>query len=120
MSDTVRGLDVNGDWLYGKGRNDYVSNINAVAQSIRTRLNSFLGDCFFANSDGLDWFNLLGSKNQVALNLAVSAAIINTPKVTGILELSISISRARVVTIQYKVQTVYSILSSDVNMSIGV
>jgi hypothetical protein len=62
-----RSVDDDNDWNFGKGRNDYVRNIRAVEQNIRTRLNSFLGDCFFSTGSGLDWFNLLGNKNQIAI-----------------------------------------------------
>ncbi len=104
----VRALDVNHDWLFGKGQNDYMTANAAVIQNINTRLNSFLGDCFFNLGAGLDWLNLLGSKDQVSLNLAISAAILNTTNVTGILQLSVVLSVIRELTVRYKVQTSYS------------
>lgn len=116
----VRALDNNGDWTYGKGQNDYKSSNNAIAQIIQTRLSSFVGDCFFALQDGINWFNLLGGKNQLAINLAVSAVIINTPNVTGILQLSIVLNDiTRVLTIAYKVQTTFSVLSNQFQYDIG-
>lgn len=108
----VRELDVEHDWLFGKGQNDYLTGNKAVAQSIDTRLNSFLGDCFFDLGAGIDWFNQLGAKNQVALNLSISAVIINTPNVTGLLQLSINLDAARRLTVSYRVQTTYSTVSS--------
>lgn len=107
----VRAIDGTGDWEYGKGKNDYKSANDAVTQNIGTRLYSFLGDCFFDTAAGIDWFNFLGSKNEVGLNLAVSATILNTENVTGILQLSINLSANRNVTIRYKVQTTYSQIS---------
>jgi hypothetical protein len=107
----VRAIDLNGDWLFGKGQNDYKSGNDAIAQTIKTRLLSFLGDCFFSTTDGIDWFNLLGSKNQLALQLAVSTMILNTENVTGILAVSVSLTDARVLTVEYKAQTVYSTLT---------
>jgi len=104
----VRAIDENGDWTFGKGKNDYKSENNAVAQKILTRLSSFLGDCFFALDEGIDWFNLLGAKNQLALNLAISGKILNTEDVVGIIQLSINLSPQRELTIKYDVQTVYS------------
>jgi len=107
----VRAIDVNHDWEYGKGLNDYKSGNLAVAQTINTRLSSFLGDCFFDANAGIDWFNFLGgSKNQLALNLAISATILNTTNVTGILQLSIELDDVtRNLTVQYQVQTSYSV-----------
>ena len=43
----VRALDESGDWTFGKGENNYYSANDAIAQNIKTRLYSFLGDCFF-------------------------------------------------------------------------
>lgn len=110
----VRSVDVNGDWLFGKGRNDYKSAKKAVAQCIQTRLSSFLGDCFFATTEGIDWFNLLGAKNQLALNLAVSAMILNTKDVISIAQLSINLDRdTRQITIKYDVQTNFGVVSAE-------
>ena len=110
----VRSLDVNGDWTFGKGSNNYKRNNDAVAQLISTRLKSFLGDCFFATNDGIDWFNLLGSKNKVAIDLAVSAIILKTPDVLGLNQLSTNLDSNRNYTIQYTVTTTYSTISSQI------
>lgn len=104
----VRALDGTHDWLFGKGQNDYLTANAAIVQNIDTRLNSFLGDCFFDLGAGIDWFNLLGGKDQVTLNLSISAVILNTLNVTGILQLLVDLSATRVFTVQYKVQTTYS------------
>ena len=104
----VRGLDANGDWMFGKGKNDYKSGNYAVEQSIKTRLQSFLGDCFFATDAGLDWWNLLGSKDITTLTLAVKATIFNTPNVTAIISSSVNLDRNRKITITYAVKTAYS------------
>jgi hypothetical protein len=119
----IRALDSNGDWTYGKGKNNYNSGNSAVAEDIQTRLSSFLGDCFFDTGAGIDWFNLLGGKDQLALNLAVSAVILNTSNVTGLLQLSIVLNRqSRAIVIQYKVQTTYSQITNtfqyDLNGSV--
>lgn len=110
----VRSITSAGDWTFGKGRNDYVSANAAVRQAIQTRLMSFLGDCFFDSGAGIAWFNLLGSKNEIALNLAVSAVILNTPDndgnfpVTRLNQLSISLNSGRQLVISYSVNTVYT------------
>lgn len=115
----VRAIDTLGDWEFGTGLNDYKSNINAVEQNIQTNLLLFFGDCFFATNVGIDWFNLLGGKNQLAINLAVNAAILNTPGVTSILQTNINLNELRVLTIQYNVQTVYSTLQSSFVYNLG-
>lgn len=105
----VRALDTDGDWEFGKGKNDYKSANKAIEQNIGTRLNSFLGDCFFDNSAGLDWFNLLGTKNLLALKLAINAAILNTEGVTKILSVDVLLeSSNRLATFTYIVETIYT------------
>lgn len=104
----VRELDINHDWTFGKGRNNYLEKNSAIAQNINTRLQSFLGDCFFDTGAGIDWFNLLGSKNRIALELAITATILNTTGVTRLVELSLVVNDNRRMTITYEVDTVYS------------
>ncbi len=105
----VRALEaITRDWLFGKGQNDYLTANAAIVQNIDTRLNSFLGDCFFDLGAGIDWFNLLGGKDRITLNLSISAVILNTQDVTGILQLSSNLSASRIFTVQYRVQTTYS------------
>lgn len=104
----VRAIDSFGDWQFGKGRNDYKQNLKALVQNISTRLNSFLGDCFFSTGDGVDWFNIIGTKNTLAIELAVAAAILNTEGVTALLQLSVTLSpSSRNVFLSYEVDTVY-------------
>lgn len=108
----VRALDLNGDWTFGKGQNDYKSGRDAVSQNIQTRLNSFLGDCFFDTNAGLNWFGFLGGKNQLGLNLAISATIINTAYVTKVVQLSVTLDLTRKLTISYAVDTAFGPLSN--------
>jgi hypothetical protein len=104
----IRALDVNHDWTFGQGKLNYITQTNAVVQDIDTRLRSFLGDCFFDISSGIDWFNLLGEKNKIALELAVRTVILNTENVSGILDSSISVDNNRQITISYSVNTVFT------------
>jgi len=116
----VRAIDGNGDWVFGTGRGAYLKDNAAVAQRVRCRLLMFLNECFFDMTSGIDWFNLLGSKDQVALNLSVTATILNTPEVSGIISLATDLNRTtRAFTIQYSVQTVYSQLSATVQLTLS-
>lgn len=109
----TRGVDNLNDWMFGKGKNDYKRNIYAVAQNVKTRLQSFLGDCFFQSNAGIDWFNLLGDKNLPALELAISSTILNTAGVTGIVEISTTVGENREVNTQYTIDTIYGRFSSS-------
>jgi hypothetical protein len=109
----VRGLDTDHDWLFGKGRNDYLVNIKAVGQNINTRLSCFLNDCFFDLNAGIDWFQLCGGKDLTSLTLAVSSVILNTAYVTGIIQLNLDLNALRRVTVTYQVNTAFSATLND-------
>lgn len=121
----VRALNSSQDWTYGAGQNNYLTSTAAVAQAIGTRLSSFLGDCFFATNAGIDWFNLLGGKNQLALQLSISATILNTQSqgqsvVTGILSLSLNLNpTTRVFTVTYRAASIFGLVEGTVN-TVGV
>lgn len=109
----VRAIDIDHDWLYGKGQNDYRVGTQAIVQNIDTRLYSFLGDCFFDTTAGIDWFNLLGAKDQTALNLAIAAVILNTAEVTSLVLLSINLDHVtRNLSVQYTVNTARLVTAS--------
>lgn len=113
----ARALDESGDWTFGKGKNNYLSKNDQIAQDIQTRLGSFLGDCFFDQGAGIAWFNALGAKDQIPLNLFINAIILNTPNVTGILQTAVLLDTNRKLTVRYKVQTTYSVLSGTFQYS---
>lgn len=112
----VRALDSAGDWTFGAGANNYKQKKDAVAQNIQTRLNSFLGNCFFDLGAGLDWFFFLGgSKDQLALNLAISSVILNTENVTALTQVSINLNtRTRHIAITYRAVTSFGAITEAV------
>ena len=117
----VRAINNLGDWIYGIGKNAYLTDQAAISQRIKCRLNSFLGDCFFDLESGMDWFNLLGGKDLTALNVAVTATILNTEGVQGIRQISLTLNRTtRVLTVSYQVQTIYSVLGSTFQFALMV
>lgn len=104
-----RSLDASGDWTWGNGRQNYAQGQAAIAFSIQTRLNSFLNDCFFDAEAGIDWFNLLGSKNISALIFSIRSIIIATPGVSSITDLSSDLDVNRKLSLKYAVTTVYGL-----------
>lgn len=97
-----------GDWKFGKGVNDYVSQNKALGLNIKTRLQSWLNDCFFALSAGVDWTNRLGSKNQRDLLEAdLRRIILQSEGVTGILNFDTQLI-GRSFSASYEVTTIYS------------
>lgn len=61
----IRNSTASGDFTFGKGLSDYLTNQNAILHNIKTRLLSWKEDCFFATAEGVDYNNLLdvGTKN---------------------------------------------------------
>ena len=116
----VRAVNADGSWQFGKGRNDYKKDLDATAQNIKTRLQSFLGNCFFALDAGIDWFNLLGGKSQQAINLAITSTILNTENVTGLNQLYINLDADRNLTVEYNVQTSYGTINQQFQYDLGV
>lgn len=55
-----------GDWTFGQGRQNFLITDRAIAENIRTRLQCFLADCSWSMGFGIDWWNLLGSRNPTA------------------------------------------------------
>lgn len=104
----VRALDQDKDWTFGTSLNNYLRNKDAVIQNIATNLNSFFGDCFFDQQKGLNWFNLLGTKDQTSLNLAITTAILNTDQVISLSQLSVFLDEiTRNLRVTFTVQTTY-------------
>lgn len=105
-----RNLTPEGDWTFGHGKGDYVSQNAAIGLDIRTRILSWLNDCFFDMGAGVDWINRLGSKNQKTLLEAdLRRIILTTENVTGILEFDTSLNLDnRGFTANYSVSTIYS------------
>lgn len=114
----VRALDSLHDWQFGKGLNDYFFNQDAIVQNINTRLNSFLGDCFFDQNAGIDWFGFIGSKNQMGLNLAIAAVILNTENVLSMIQLTNTLSESRVFSVSYNVSTTFGVISASTSVTL--
>jgi len=80
-----RNLDSNHDWQFGKGRNNYKENSEAVKLNVKTRLLEWLNDCFFAMDSGIDYINRLGSKGQEELlEQDMRRIILQTEDVSGL------------------------------------
>jgi hypothetical protein len=88
---TVRRLDQNGDFTFGQGLADYISDTEAVAQIIKTRLLLFTGEWWLDLNDGLPlWTSILGASgaNMQAITLLIQDRILGTPNVINITSLS--------------------------------
>lgn len=82
-----RNVDENGDWVFGKGRNSYLKDNEALMMNIKTRLMEFLGDCFWDTEKGIDWWNLIGGKDQKALLASIQRVVLRSSNVKKIVEM---------------------------------
>ena len=87
-----RNLDSNGDWCFGKGRNSYLIDDEALMMNIKTRLLEFLGDCFFDIEKGIDWWTLMGGKNLRKVLVDVQRTILKSHQVKRIASLDYSLN----------------------------
>ena len=90
-----RNLTADGDWVFGKGRNSYLKNNEALMMNIKTRLLSFLNDCFFDMEAGIDWWNLLGEKDQKAILVSVQRIVLRSSQVKRIVDLQSHLNNRR-------------------------
>lgn len=103
-----RNLDQNGDWTFGKGQNDYARANEAIGLNIKTRVLSWVDDCFFDMKAGIDWANRLGSKNQrPLLEQDLKRIISQSQDVTGLLKFD-TILNGRAFSASYTITTIYS------------
>jgi hypothetical protein len=112
---TVRPLDPNtGEPLWGVGNTNFVTDIYAVAQLIKTRLLLFQGEFWADLDDGTPyWQSILGQPaNQQKIVLLLTQRIFATPFVSQVLNSAASFDTAsRSFNFNITVQTQFGILS---------
>lgn len=114
----VRTIDSNNDWTFGKGKNNYKKDISATVQNIKTRLQSFLNDCFFDINAGVDWFTYLGSKRIDELKIAITTVILNSDDVISCNEVNVSVGATRIFFVQYSVNTSYGEVTQETTLEV--
>lgn len=103
-----RQLDANNDWTFGSGRNNFARDNAAIGLDVRTRILSWVGDCFFDIGAGIDWINRLGKTNQRALlELDLRRIILQAEGVTAINSLQTQLI-GREFRATYDIQTIFS------------
>lgn len=110
----TRGLDSNDDWEFGRGKQAYVSDKDAVSQNIKTRLRSWKGDCFFDVDSGVDWTNFLDKGKKTQLDLDIKRVILQTAGVLRINSFSSTLDSAeRNLTITVTIDTIYGSITIE-------
>lgn len=104
----IRALDTNGDWTFGQGKQNYLSGQQAIAQNIKTRLLSFLGNCPWDMTAGIDWITLLGKTNTMTqIQLNVRSIILQSYGVLRINSLSVSFTN-RQLSLSFNIDTIFT------------
>lgn len=99
-----RGLDSNGDWTFGKGRNSYLTGNEALMLNIKTRLLEFYKDCFWDTEKGIDWWNLLGGKDLNKILVDVRRTILNSYQVKRIVDMQYVLNNNRSLKIELSIE----------------
>lgn len=105
----IRKIDGENDWTFGKGLSNYAFNEEAIDENIKTRILSWVGDCFFAINEGVDWKSRLDIGQQVPLEQELRAIILQSYGVEGINAVQVDFSgRTRLFTVNYDIITFFS------------
>ena len=104
-----RALDGNHDWTFGRGLSNYLTGEAAIDANIQTRLLSWVGGCFFALTDGIDWKSRLDVGQQTELVDELKTNILQAFGVVGVISVvPVFDGVTRLMTITYNIQTIYS------------
>lgn len=104
-----RQIDSNGDWTFGKGKANYATNESAIALNLRTRILSWIGDCFFALDSGVDWKNRLDKGQSLNLKNELRALILQSSGIMGLNFIEVALDpRTRLATVRANVVTIFS------------
>lgn len=113
---SYRQLDANWDPRWGQGRSDFLTNLEAVAQAIWTRLRLFEGEWWANQGDGLPlWQSILGvggaRRNLQANTILIVDRILGTPFVIGVTDVQSSFnSTTRAIKFFCRAQTPFGTL----------
>lgn len=104
-----RKVDASNDWGFGKGLSNYARDEEAVEQNIKTRLLSWVGDCFFALNEGIDWKSRLDVGQKASLEQELRAQILQSYGVIGVNSVDVVFSgTTRLFTVTYNITTFFS------------
>lgn len=116
----ARKLDKNGDYVFGNGENNYLLGLDAVAQTVRTRLLLLYQEWWEDQEDGTLLFQSIIGKaatpdNKQAADLVIRSRILSTPGVIGITAFESRIDR-RNYTVAATLDTAYGTAELEVSL----
>lgn len=85
-----RRLSPTGDYIFGFGNTSFLTDTDAVAQAINTKLKLFQGEFWENTGEGLPFFQQIAGQQISAeeINLLIQERILQVPNVTEIISLS--------------------------------
>lgn len=110
------------DWTFGKGVSGYATAEAAIELNIRTRLQSWKGNCFFGLDDFVDWLGRLDKGQQINLNNELKNVILQSFGVIGVNSIVGSLNDdTRHYSVTYDIQTIYGTsFINTLNLAAGV
>ena len=91
-----RRLSSTGDYVFGYGNTSFLTDTNAVAQAIQTKLKMFQGECWEDLDDGLPFFqSIAGNRDKATTDLLVKARILEAPNTQSILSFQSTIENRK-------------------------
>lgn len=81
----TRSIDSSNDINFGKGKSDYLKDSDEIKQNVKTRIQSWQNDCFFALDEGVDWNSYLQDSETELLANDIRRVIVQTLGVAQLL-----------------------------------
>lgn len=104
---SVRAIDKNNDWLLN-GKQAYNNDDLEVLQNVKTRLQQWKYNCYFALEEGVDYNNYLSDKSLLNdLKNNIIYVLINTFGVSKINDLTFNLIN-RKLQVNININTIYS------------
>ena len=108
----TRRLTKDNDWTFGNGKANYLKDNEAVLQNVTTRIRSFKYDWFLDEDANIDWFSILGSRdNKQTILDEVKRVTLQTDGVTKVNKITILETDKRGANIEMELETIYKILN---------
>jgi hypothetical protein len=103
-----RGAKNSEDWDFGRGKQCYLNDNDAIAANIATTLRTFQTECFYNEDFGVPWFDLLGQKKVEPLLLTIKQVVAECYGVISVNNISAEVADDRSVVVRYSVNTIFS------------
>ena len=116
---SVSRINNENDWSFGGGLSDYLSQSDEIKQNVKTRLQSWVGDCFFARLDGVNYSAFMEKGNEDLLENDIKRVIMQTYGVAQVEEISVNIDVDRSLNCSYTIIDIYSNKWNDILTEIG-